>query len=57
VLGVFLVCKRSLRDFLEVFLVLKVHYEGIKVCDASVCTILRFLCCCSVYFSISGCFR
>jgi hypothetical protein len=35
------VCKRSLRDFLEVFLVLKVHYEGLKVCDVVMCTVLR----------------
>jgi hypothetical protein len=35
------VCKRSLRDFLEVFLVLKVHYEGLRVCDVVVCTVLR----------------
>jgi hypothetical protein len=27
------VCKKSLRDFLRIFLVLKVHYEGLKVCD------------------------
>jgi hypothetical protein len=25
------VCKRSLKDFLGGFLVLKVHYEGLKV--------------------------
>jgi hypothetical protein len=35
------VCKRSLRDFLEVFLVLKVCYEGMKVFDVVVCIILR----------------
>jgi hypothetical protein len=35
------VCKRSLRDFLGVFLVLKVRYEGIKFCDAPMHTISR----------------
>jgi hypothetical protein len=34
--------KRILRDFLEVFLVLKVRYEGMNVCDVSMCTVLRF---------------
>jgi hypothetical protein len=26
------------------FLVLRVHYEGMKVCDVVVCAILRLLC-------------
>jgi hypothetical protein len=39
------VCKRSLGDFLWVFLVLKVNYEGLKVYDSTMCIILRFWCC------------
>jgi hypothetical protein len=54
------VCKISLRYFLEVFLVLKVHYEELKVCDVVVCTVLRLGCCLqwmlsSVDYYISGC--
>jgi hypothetical protein len=35
------VCKRSLGDFLGVFLIHMVCYEGLKVCDVSMCIVLR----------------
>jgi hypothetical protein len=56
------VCKRSLRGFLELFLVLKVCYEALKVCDDIMFIVLRLLCCLQWMFSsidvlISGCCR
>jgi hypothetical protein len=43
--GVFLVFKRSLMDFLRVFLVLKVRYEELKFSEVVVCNVLILLCC------------
>jgi len=33
--------QEKFEEFSWDFLVLKVHYEGIKVCDASICIVLR----------------